>query len=95
MVALKPIRRNGDGSMARQTAARATHADARTPARRAEEDAAAMASYIADMASELAQLAARSDMQMVAYFLNLARVEAELRALDMGGSPIVREKASY
>ncbi len=66
--------------MARQTAPGATPPQAPKPARRAEEDAAAMASYIADMASELAQLAARAELQMVAYFLNLARVEAEIRA---------------
>ncbi len=78
--------------MARQTAPGATPPQAPKSARRAEEDAAAMASYIADMASELAQLAARAELQMVAYFLNLARVEAEIRAREMGGAVILREK---
>lgn len=59
---------------------------------REEEDAAAMASYIADMASELSQLAVGAQLQMVAYFLNLARVEAEIRARELGGYPIRREK---
>lgn len=51
-----------------------------------------MASYIADMSSELSQLALSSDLQMVAYFLNLARVEAEIRARELGGYPIEREE---
>lgn len=49
-----------------------------------------MASYIADMASELAQLATRSEMPMVAYFLNLARAEAEGQSREMGGVEIER-----
>ncbi|MEK4034391.1 hypothetical protein WOC76_11930 [Methylocystis sp. IM3] len=77
--------------MARTPATGATPSQASTPARRAEEDAAAMASYIADMTAELAQLAARAELQMVAYFLNLARVEAEIRAREMGGAVILRE----
>lgn len=77
--------------MARPPAKGATPPQASTPARRAEEDAAAMASYIADMTAELAQLAARAELQMVAYFLNLARVEAEIRAREMGGAVILRE----
>ncbi len=60
--------------------------------RRAEEDAAAMASYIADMASELGQLAGRADMPMVAYFLSLARVEAEMLSRELGGAEIRREE---
>jgi hypothetical protein len=61
-------------------------------ARRAVEDSAAMASYIADMAAELAQLATRSELPMVAYFLNLARVEAESRARELGGQVIERAR---
>jgi hypothetical protein len=57
---------------------------------RAAQDAASMAGYIADMASELASLASHSDLQMVAYFLNLARVEAEIRSRELGGRPIQR-----
>lgn len=59
--------------------------------RRSDDDAAAMASYIADMASELSQLAGRAEMPMVAYFLSLARVEAEMRARELGGVDINRE----
>ena len=62
------------------------------PDRRAEEDAASLANYIADMSSELSQLAAGADLPMVAYFLNLARAEAEIRAREMGGAVIRREK---
>ncbi|MGE5388196.1 MAG: hypothetical protein ACM3NE_04830 [Hyphomicrobiales bacterium] len=51
-----------------------------------------MASYIADMSSELSQLALSSELQMVAYFLNLARVEAEIRARELGGYAIEREE---
>ncbi|WP_442753543.1 hypothetical protein ACNHKD_11070 [Methylocystis sp. JAN1] len=60
--------------------------------RRSDEDAAAMASYIADMASELSQLAGRAEMPMVAYFLSLARVEAEMRSRELGGAKIKREE---
>ncbi|HEY8161132.1 MAG TPA: hypothetical protein VIF34_02520 [Methylocystis sp.] len=67
-------------------------ADAGAPARRAKEDAAALASYIADMASELSQLAGRSEMQMVAYFLDLARIEAELQSREIASRPVEPEK---
>jgi hypothetical protein len=60
--------------------ARHNGAEAKVPDQRAREDAAALASYIADMAAELSHLAAGSNMQMVAYFLDLARVEAETLA---------------
>ncbi|QGM99752.1 hypothetical protein F7D14_16600 [Methylocystis parvus] len=60
--------------------------------RRPDEDTAAMASYIADMASELSHLAGRAEMPMVAYFLSLARVEAEMRSRELGGAHIPREK---
>ncbi len=59
---------------------------------RAQEDAASMASYIADMASELSQLAVKAELEMVAYFLNLARVEAEIRSRELGGYVIERDK---
>ncbi|WP_227965034.1 hypothetical protein [Methylocystis sp. WRRC1] len=54
------------------------------------EDTAALAGYIADMTAELAKLAGGSQMPMLAYFLNLARVEAEIRARELGGAPIKR-----
>lgn len=66
-----------------------------TGARRRDEEIASMASYIADMSSELAQLAAGGELQMVAYFLNLARVEAEIRARELGGAAIGRDAKSY
>jgi len=49
-----------------------------------------MAGYIADMASELSHLAGESQLPMVAYFLNLARVEAEMRSRELGGQAIER-----
>ncbi len=76
--------------MARQTATRAT-SQSRQSSRRDVEDAASMAFYIADMASELAQLASNAELQMVAYFLNLARVEAEIRGRELGPPPVLRE----
>ncbi|MBY6243480.1 hypothetical protein [Methylosinus sp. Sm6] len=45
-----------------------------------ETTAAALASYIAEMAAELAILAERADFEMLGYFLRLARVEAEDKA---------------
>jgi hypothetical protein len=46
------------------------------------------------MASELARLASQSDLQMVAYFLNLARVEAEIPSRELGGRPIERRSSA-
>lgn len=51
------------------------NADAATPDQ--------IASYIAELAEELAGLAERSELTMLAYFLNLARVEAEFRAREL------------
>ncbi len=67
-------------------------ADAGAASRRAKEDAAALASYIADMASELSRLAGRSEMPMVAYFLDLARVEAELQSREIASRDADPEK---
>ncbi len=64
-------------------------------ARRQNEEIASMASYIADMSSELAQLATGGELQMVAYFLNLARVEAEIRARELGGYAIERDVKAH
>ncbi len=52
------------------------------------EEAASIASYIADMSDEMAKLASRCDMPMLCYFLNLARAEADMRARELGGYPI-------
>ncbi|MBM3561865.1 MAG: hypothetical protein FJX16_01890 [Alphaproteobacteria bacterium] len=57
---------------------------------KANEEAASIASYIADMADEMAKLATRCDMPMLCYFLNLARAEADMRARELGGYPIDR-----
>ena len=57
---------------------------------KANEEAASIASYIADMADEMAKLASRCDMPMLCYFLNLARAEADMRARELGGYPIDR-----
>ncbi len=54
-------------------------------------ETANLAAYVGDMAGELATLAGRSKLPMLAYFLNLARVEAEIRARELGGSKIDRE----
>jgi hypothetical protein len=51
---------------------------------------ASLAAYIADMSAELAALAGRSQMPMLAYFLNLARVEAEIRSRESGGCAVKR-----
>ncbi len=51
----------------------------------ARADAASLAAYIADMSAELASLAARAPLPMLAHFLNLARVEAEIRSRELGG----------
>ena len=56
------------------------------------ENEATLAIYIADLSAELATLAGRGGMPMLAYFLNLARVEAETRARDLGGYPIERRR---
>ncbi len=42
------------------------------------QDQADLAAYIAEMTGELAQLAGEAGMPMLAYFLNLARVEAQI-----------------
>ncbi len=57
---------------------------------KANEEAASIASYIADMSDELAKLASRCDMPMLCYFLNLARAEADMRARELGCYPIDR-----
>ncbi|HMK88639.1 MAG TPA: hypothetical protein VK446_03270 [Methylocystis sp.] len=52
--------------------------------REKEEDPAALASYIAEMTAALASLASEAGLPMLAYFLNLARVEAQIHARDLG-----------
>ncbi|PPD43049.1 MAG: hypothetical protein CTY15_11145 [Methylocystis sp.] len=80
------VRGNGSGFPASRDSV-----DEEPAERRSSEDAAALASYIADMAAELSHLAGGAQMPMLAYFLNLARVEAELNARESGGAPIARD----
>jgi len=47
---------------------------------------ASLANYIAEMAGELATMADRSELTMLAYFLNLARVEAEAKSRELTAS---------
>ncbi|WP_400767544.1 hypothetical protein [Methylosinus sporium] len=47
-----------------------------------EASTASLAVYIAQMAGELATMADRSELTMLAYFLNLARVEAEAKSRE-------------
>jgi hypothetical protein len=42
------------------------------------QDQADLAAYIVEMTGELARLAGEAGMPMLAYFLNLARVEAQI-----------------
>ena len=45
--------------------------------------AAEIARYIGEMAGSLAALAGAQRVQMLTYFLNMARVEAEMQALEL------------
>lgn len=56
-----------------------------------EENPAALAAYIAEMAAELAALAGGAGLTMLAYFLNLARVEAHIYAREFGDREPARE----
>ena len=56
------------------------------------EDAASLAAYIAEMTAELAGLAGNARLPMLAYFLNLARVEAQIYARENDTREIARER---
>jgi hypothetical protein len=56
------------------------------------EHAASLAAYIADMTAELAELAGNARLPMLAYFLNLARVEAQIYARENDIREIARER---
>ena len=56
------------------------------------EDAASLAAYIAEMTAELAELAGDARLPMLAYFLNLARVEAQIYARENDSRPIARKR---
>lgn len=53
-------------------------------------ESASLTVYIAEMTAELAGLAGRAGLPMLAYFLNLARVEAEIQARERGGVEVER-----
>jgi NTP pyrophosphatase (non-canonical NTP hydrolase) len=59
-----------------------------------DEDAASasIAAYIAEITGELATLAGRGNLPMLAYFLNLARVEAQIYVRENGCQEISRER---
>jgi hypothetical protein len=82
----------GRATMSPPTTAPAEDADSTKESGRVEDDVAGIASYISDMAGELAHLAGRAELPMVAYFLNLARAEAEMRAREHGGAEMNREE---
>jgi len=50
------------------------------------QDRAELAAYIAEMTAELARLAQGAELPMLAYFLNLARVEAQIAARETDAS---------
>lgn len=52
-------------------------ASSRNKARLAAQQQVEVGSYISDMSAELARMAGGAKLPMLAYFLNLARVEAE------------------
>lgn len=56
------------------------------------EDAASLAAYIAEMTTELARLAGNARLPMLAYFLNLARVEAQIYVRENDAREIARER---
>ena len=56
------------------------------------EDAASLAAYIAEMTTELAGLAGNARLPMLAYFLNLARVEAQIYVRENDTREIARER---
>ncbi len=71
--------------MQRPVASRADSASAshrkpssRNKARAAIQQQTEVSAYITDMSAELARMAGEAKLPMLAYFLNLARVEAEM-----------------
>jgi hypothetical protein len=64
--------------------------DQLAPAVQSDDGSASLAGYIADMSAELAQLAKRGNLPMLAYFLNLAQVEAQIYVREHGHIEIRR-----
>ena len=58
-------------------------APSRNKARAAIEQQTAVSAYITEMSAELARMAGEAKLPMLAYFLNLARVEAEMTAKSL------------
>lgn len=58
-----------------------------------ERERADMLRYISDMTGELAAIAGAARMPMLTYFLNMARVEAELQLAEGHSSPMTRSGA--
>ncbi|MGA8171563.1 MAG: hypothetical protein WB816_12145 [Methylocystis sp.] len=58
----------------------------------ANEEAATLAAYIAEMTAEMAELAGKAGLPMLAYFLNLARVEAQIYARENDVRDLARER---
>jgi hypothetical protein len=56
------------------------------------DDSASIAGYIAEMTAELAGLAGKAHLPMLAYFLNLARVEAQIYVRENDVRTIARER---
>jgi hypothetical protein len=54
------------------------NAGSKNKARVLAEQQAAVSAYISDISAELARMAGEAQLPMLAYFLNLARVEAEI-----------------
>ena len=54
------------------------------------QDQAELAAYIVEMTGELARLAGEAGLPMLAYFLNLARVEAQIAVRETDGSVLQR-----
>ena len=52
-----------------------------------------MLRYISDMTGELASIAGGARMPMLTYFLNMARVEAEMQLHQAAPAPMERSEA--
>jgi hypothetical protein len=76
---------NSSGNGKRHNGAAAPEVDKR------DAESLSVAAYIADMSAEMAQLAARGKLPMLAYFLNLARVEAQMYVREHGRQGISGE----
>jgi hypothetical protein len=69
----RPLRPSGPAPAERESASGANPGLNRAP----EKDVAAVAEYIATMTAELAAMAGAARLDMLTYFLNMARLEAE------------------